>query len=272
MASKDKKDTVLVERIPLAEANQFLALVTLNRPAEMNPLDGDTGRKMHRILKQLDADKTVRVVAITGAGNAFSAGGDLKAYLRLQQSEEGFKEFLEGAHALMDYMESLGKPVVALVNGYCLAGGLELLLACDFSYAAESARIGDGHVNFGQMGGGGTLARLPRRISPQHARELFYTGKSLTAGEALEWGLVNRVVPDGKLVEAALEFANIIAKKSPLAIRNMKRVIARGFNMTQQDTGLLESQMTHHYCLTSHDAREGLEAFSEKRKPKYRGR
>lgn len=113
---------------------------------------------------------------------------------------------------------------------------------------------------------------MPRRILPQRARELLYTGKLLSAREALEWGLVNRVVQDGKLLEAALEFANIIAKKSPLAIRNMKHVVARGFNMTQRDNAFIESQITHHYCLTSYDAREGLEAFSKKREPKYRGR
>lgn len=152
MAVKGKGDNVIVERIPLIENGQVLAVVTLNRPEELNPLDRDTGRKMHRILEKLCTDKAVRVIAITGAGKAFSAGGDLKAYLKLQHDEEGFRQFLTSAHILMDYIEALEKPVIALVNGYCVAGGLELLLACDFAYAAESAKIGDGHVNYGQMG------------------------------------------------------------------------------------------------------------------------
>jgi len=271
MTSKEGEKVVLVERLELKAPGQYLGLITFNRPKEMNPLNLDTVREMRGILQELVDDKAVRVIAITGAGQAFSAGGDLKAYLTLQRSEVGFRGFLRDTHAFLDYIESCEKPIIALVNGFCVAGGIELLLSCDFGYASESAKIGDGHVNFGQMAGGGSLARLPRRIRPQQARELLYTGKLLSSQQACEYGLVNRVVPDGKLIEAALEFANIVAKKSPLAIRNMKRVVARGFNLTQQDAAFLESETAHHYCLTSHDAREGLEAFSEKREPKYLG-
>ena len=145
-------------------------------------------------------------------------------------------------------------------------------MACDFAYASESAKIGDAHINFGQMGGGGALSRLPRRIRPQRARELLYTGKLLSAQEALEWGLVNRVVPDGKLVEAALEFANIVATKSPLAVRNMKQVLNRGLNMLERDAAHLEAVVCLHYVGTSHDAHEGCVAFTEKREPQYEGR
>lgn len=270
--SESKDDVVLIERLALEVPNKYLGLITFNRPAEMNPLDWSLTRKMQKIVEDLAKDKEIFVIAFTGAGKAFSAGGDLKAYLTLQQSEEDFRDFLTDIHDLFDYIETCEKPAVALVNGFCLAGGLELLLACDFGYASESARIGDGHVNFGQMAGGGSLARLPRRIPPGIARELLYTGRLLTAQEALQYSLVNRVVPDGKLIEAALEFANIVAKKSPLAIRNMKRVVGRGFNMTQADAAFLEVQTVHHYCLTSFDSPEGLHAFSEKREPKYEGR
>lgn len=272
MTSKAKDDVILIDRLTLGIPNQYLGLITINRPAEMNPLDWALARKMRTVVYDLSMDKEVRVIAFTGAGKAFSAGGDLKAYLTLQRSEEDFRAFLVDVHGLFDYIETCEKPAVALVNGFCVAGGLELLLACDFGYASESARIGDGHVNFGQMAGGGSLARLPRHILPGIAREVLYTGRLLTAQEALQCGLVNRVVPDGKLIDAALEFANIVAKKSPLAIRNMKRVVGRGFNMTQADTAFLESQTAHHYCLTSFDAPEGLNAFSEKREPKYEGR
>lgn len=116
------------------------------------------------------------------------------------------------------------------------------------------------------------LARLPRRILPSRARELLFTGKFLSAEEALQWGLVNRVVKDNELMDAALEFANLVAKKSPLGIANMKRVTNYGLKMRLDDAILLEMQTTHHYCLTSFDAREGLYAFSEKREPKYQGR
>ena len=270
--AKGDKDVVLVERLALAAPGQYLGLVTFNRPEAMNPMDWTVTKKLLAIVEDLAVDKEVRVIAFTGAGKAFCAGGDLKAYMTLQRNEEDFRSFLLDVHALMDLVESVEKPAVALVNGFCVAGGLEIMLSCDFAYASESAKIGDGHINFGQAAGGSSLARLPRRISPQLARELLYTGRLLNAQEALECGLVNRVVPDGKLVEAGLEVANIIAKKSPLGIRCMKRVIARGFNMTQAETAFLESQTCHHYCLTSHDAPEGLLAFAEKREPKYQGR
>jgi len=145
-------------------------------------------------------------------------------------------------------------------------------LACDFAYASESARIGDGHVNFGQVGGGGSHVRLPRRILATRARELLFTGKLLTAQEAFEWGLVNRVVPDGKLVDAALEFANIVVEKSPLGIRIIKRLLNEGLNLDEEAMAFLEIQMVHHYALTSYDCHEGLSAFAEKRKPKFKGR
>lgn len=265
-------DTILISRHPLAVEETYLGLVTMNRPKEMNPMDWSMVKKMHAAFEELAKDESVRVMAITGAGKAFSAGGDLKAYLTLQRDEKGFREFLEDLHATFNYIEQIPKPVVALVNGVSAAGGTELLLACDFAYAAESAKIGDAHLNFGQMGGGGVLARLPRWILPGYARELLFTGKFLNAQEAFQWGLVNRVVPDDKLLDAALDFANIVAKKSPLGVRNMKQVTNQGLKMRLEDALLLELRVTHHYCLTSFDAQEGLRAFAEKREPKYRGR
>jgi enoyl-CoA hydratase/carnithine racemase len=188
------------------------------------------------------------------------------------RDEEGFREFLNDGRALMRTIELASQPAIALVNGFAVAGGIELLLACDFAYAAESAKIGDGHVNFGQVGGGGSHVRLPRRISIPRAREILFTGKLLSAQEALEWGLVNRVVPDDKLIDAGLEFANIIAQKSPLGIRIVKRLVNEGLNLDEEAIANLEIQMVHHYALTSYDCHEGLRAFSEKQKPKFEGR
>jgi len=263
---------VLCERLNLATDGSFLGLVTMNRPEEMNPLGWSTVKKMRSIMEELAHDKSVRVIAVTGAGKAFSAGGDLKGYLKLQKDEVGFWGFLEDFHGLCNYMQfEVPKPVIALVNGVSAAGGTEILLACDFAYAAESARIGDAHLNFGQMGGGGVLTRMPRAILPNYAREIMFTGKFFTAADCLKWGLVNRVVPDGELLKAGLEFANIVATKSPLAVKNMKQISNRGLTMRFEDAIALESRVTHHYCLTSFDSNEGLEAFSEKRKPKFRG-
>jgi enoyl-CoA hydratase len=165
-------------------------------------------------------------------------------------------------------------PSVALVNGVAVAGGLELILNCDIVFAASSARIGDGHLNFGQMGGGGVLTLLWRAIGRARALELMMSGRLLPAAEAAEWGLVNRVVPDGQLLDAGLAFARDVATKSPLALANAKQVMheiwASGGPV---DAGLrLELAADAYYCLTSHDAQEGLAAFAEKRRPRFRGR
>jgi enoyl-CoA hydratase/carnithine racemase len=265
-------NSVIKEKIELKSKKQYLGLVYLNRPEEMNPLNWDTVVRLKDILKGLSEDDEIRVIALTGKGKAFSAGGDLKSYQKLQRDEVGFRGFLEDFHSLCDLIEEIEKPVVALVNGFSAAGGTELLLSCDFAYASESARIGDCHLNFGQMGGGGVLGRICRRIHPQRAREILFTGKLYTAQEALDWGLVNRVVPGDKLMDAALDFANEVSKKSPLALANMKAVLNKALRMREEDALLLERRACHHYCITSHDAHEGLAAFAEKRDPNYKGK
>lgn len=271
MGTGGKNQFVISEKIELHKQNQYLGVIYLNRPKEMNPLNWDTVLMLKDALKDMSNDNEIRVIALTGNGKAFSAGGDLKAYQKLQRDEIGFRQFLEDFHSLCGLIEEIQKPVIALINGFSVAGGTELLLACDFAYAAESARIGDGHLNFGQMGGGGVLGRICRRIHPQRARELLFTGKLLTAQEAMAWGLVNKVVPDGRLIEAATEFANEISKKSPLALANMKGVVNQALRMREEDALLLERRVCHHYCTTSHDAPEGLTAFSEKREAEYKG-
>ncbi len=266
-------EEVTFSRIALDVENCFLGLVTFNRPDQRNPIGWSTVKLLRSIVGELCADETVRVIAITGQGPAFSAGGDLKKYLKLQRDELGFMGFLQDFHDLCNCIQfEAPKPVIALVNGVTGAGGTEILLACDFSYAAESARIGDAHLNFGQMGGGGVLGRLPRQINPNFAREIIFTGKFFEADECLRRGLVNRVVPDDQLLDAGLEFANIVATKSPLAVKNMKHVCNRGLTMRLDDALLLEMRVTHHYCLTSHDSYEGLQAFAEKRKPRFAGK
>src|SRR5258708_1794831 len=144
-------------------------------------------------------------------------------------------KFLDGFIDVVSSIHYLKKPVVALVNGACVAGGIELLVACDFAYAGESARIGDGHLNFGQIGGGGTLTHLPRLIGPFRARELLFSARLLSSHEAYDWGLVNRVVPDDQLLSAGLEFAAGVAEKSPAGVARMKQATNVGW---AEGTGL----------------------------------
>ena len=264
--------SVLVERKPLQVSGQYMGLITLNRPKEMNPLDWDTVKELKSVVHELAADKNVRVVALTGSGKAVSAGGDLKGYLTLMRDKAAFKNFLDDLLEVCEFMRLNCQPVIALINGYCVAGGLELFLACDLAYAAESAKIGDGHVNFGQIGGGGSNVRLPRWIMPSLARELLFTGKLLSAKESLQWGLVNKVVPDDKLLEAGLELANTLALKSALGLSIIKDVCNRSLDMPVEEGLHYEIDKVVDYAVTSHDCREGLNAFSEKRKPKFLGR
>ena len=267
-------DPVLVERRPVGDTGAVAAVVKLNRPDSLNPIDSTVLASLDRALDEVEADDAVRCVLVTGEGRAFSAGGDLKGYQTLQQDPVAFPRFVGDLHRIFGRLRHLRVPAVALVNGVAVAGGLELILNCDFALVGESARIGDGHLNFGQMGGGGVLTLLPRTIGRNKAAELMFSGRLLPAAEAVEWGLASRVVPDAELLDAGLAFAAEVAAKSPLAVANAKRVM----NELWADNGSVEAGLRYelevdaYYCLTSHDAPEGLDAFASKRTPNFEGR
>lgn len=279
--SAEPAPPVVLERHPLAAPagdgsgpdGAVAGLLRLNRPDQLNPIDSDVLSAMEAALDEVAADRTVRALLVTGEGRAFSAGGDLKAYRTLQRDPVAFPAFVAELHRVFGRLRDLPVPVVALVNGVTAAGGLELILNCDLALVAESARIGDGHLNFGQMGGGGVLTLLPRVVGRARAVELVLSGRFLSAAEAVEWGLASRCVPDGSLVDAGLDFAREVAAKSPLAVANAKQVMNRLWSDNGSvDAGLrYEAERDAYYCLTSHDAPEGLDAFAEKRPPRFRG-
>jgi enoyl-CoA hydratase/carnithine racemase len=264
--------TVLVDRVPL-EGDAVAAVIRLNRPTQLNPIDAEVLAELDRALDGIAADPRVRAVLVTGEGRAFSAGGDLASYRTLQRDPVAFPRFVSDLHRVFGRLRQLPLPVVALVNGITAAGGLELILNCDFAIVAESARIGDGHLNFGQMGGGGVLTLLPRAIGRARAVELVLSGRFLSAPEAVEWGLASRCVPDDELLEAGLAFGREVAAKSPLAVANAKQVMNELWaDNASVDAGLrYEAERDAYYCLTSHDAPEGLAAFAEKRPPRVTG-
>jgi enoyl-CoA hydratase len=250
------------------------AVIRLNRPAELNPIDAAMLEALDRALDEMEGDRAVRAVLVTGNGRAFSAGGDMKKYRALQRDPVAFPRFVADLHRIFGRLRDLPVPVVALVNGVAVAGGLELLLNCDYAIAARSARIGDGHLTFGQMGGGGVLTLLPRMIGRARAAELVLSGRLLPAEEAVEWGLVSQVVDDEALLDAGLGSVRDLARRSPLAVANAKQVM----NRLWADNGSVEAGLRYelerdaYYCLTSNDAPEGLAAFAEKRPPRFRGR
>lgn len=271
-----ERDSVLLDLVPLPDAPSaaYAALLTLNRPSELNPLDLAMLLRLRELLDEIDQDERIRTILITGAGTAFSAGGNLKKYIAMQKDPETWIEFLEKAHLTFLALRQHRLPVVSLVNGVAVAGGLEVIVCSDFAYAAKSSRIGDAHLRYGQMGGGGALTLIPRAIGAQRARELIFSGRILSSAEAYEWNIVNRVVPDDELLAAGIEFSTLVARMSPLAVANVKFVINESL-----ETGLgvaaqmrLELERAARYNLTSEDAAEGLIAFSEKRVPHFTGR
>lgn len=267
-------DAVEIDIHTFEESAASAAVIALNRPDQLNAIDGEMLRALDSAIDEACRRSEVRAVLITGRGRAFSAGGDLKSYLTLQKDAIRFPEFVSELHRVFGRLMTIPVPVVALVNGVTAAGGLELLLNCDLAIAAESARIGDGHLNFGQIGGGGVLTLLPRLIGRAKAAELLFSGRFLSAAEAAEWGIVNRVVPDHELLSTGLQFCAEVASKSPLAVANAKEVLARLW----AENGTVEAGLRYelardvYYCLTSEDAPEGLRAFAEKRPPRYTGR
>jgi enoyl-CoA hydratase/carnithine racemase len=246
--------------------------LALDRPDDMNALDPATVGGVSDALAAAAEDKQVRALVLTGTGRAFCAGADLK-FIK-SALKEGVKQemvpFLDRFSQMCDRLENFPQPTIAAVNGLALAGGLELLLCCDLVIAADSARIGDAHANFGLIPGGGSSARLPRKIGPTRAKYLLFTGEFVPAADLVEAGLVNEVVPDAELESAATALAEKLAGKSPLSLRRVKTLVNDGWDQPLNAAlrAELEAFMAHG---ESSDMREGLAAFVEKRTPEYTG-
>lgn len=253
----------------IVEKSGAIATLTLNRPEQMNPLDQRTVESLLARFRELDADDSVRVILITGAGRAFSAGGDLAAYLTLYRHPAEFRRFLDDLKTLFERFAKSAKVIIAAVHGYCLAGGLELMLACDLAIAAHDARIGDAHLNFGQLPGAGGSQRLPRAIGAQRARDLMFTGRWIDGTEAERIGLVARVVPAAELIAAANQLARDLLAKSAPGLALAKRLVGEGLNMELERALNFEIDLVHRWASTHPDAIEGLVAFSEKRSPRF---
>jgi enoyl-CoA hydratase/carnithine racemase len=243
--------------------------LTLARAEKLNPLDWGTVRELKGAVEEIEGMSEVVAVVITGRGRSFSAGGDLEGYLRLYRQPDEFSAFIDDFFQMLSAMEASSKIYIAAVNGVCVAGGLELLLACDLVVAAASARIGDGHLNFGQLPGAGGSQRLPRAVGLLRAKHLILTGSLLTAEEAERIGLVNQVVPDAELDQAVETLVTQLGEKSRIGLRGAKHLTNLTLT-TDLATGLKrEIEFVHRYATTEPDATEGLVAFKEKRKPVF---
>ena len=246
--------------------------ITLNQPAKSNAMDGDMIREIGHALEDAERDNAVRVVVITGKGKAFCAGMDLKFVQEKIKTIWDQQELFRYANrVLTDAIENLSKPVIAAINGFALAGGFELMLACDLVIASEDAQMGDQHINYGLVGPGGTTKRMPRMIGIRKAKELVFTGDRIPAREAQRIGLVNRVVPAAELETATDELAARIAEKSPVALRLAKTLLNQSLEVDSNRSSELEI-MSAIVNTTSEDYKEGIKAFKEKRKPAFKGR
>jgi enoyl-CoA hydratase/carnithine racemase len=239
----------------------------INRPDALNSLSLAVIDELHAGLDRAEADPAVRSVVLTGTGRAFCAGADLKD---VNDSDSGV-EFRRLLGVLLDRIDAFAKPVIAAVNGIALAGGLELILCCDVVVAAASARMGDGHSNYGLLPGGGGSVRLPRVVGKNRAMYMLYTGDLFPAADLQAWGLVNVIAADEGLHEAVTQLTDRLSAKSPLGLARMKQLVhetAEQPTPTALSLELLYSALHE----KSHDMAEGVAAFVEKRKPEFNGR
>jgi len=256
-------ETVLLDR------RDRVAVIMINRPEKRNALNIQTRAEGAAILDELRADDSVRVVIITGAGDkAFIAGADIAEFAdRTAISQREI--MLE--RGLFNAVDTFPKPIIAMVNGYCLGGGCEVALACDIRVASETASFGQPEINLGIIPGGGGTQRLPRLVGEGKAMEMILTGEIIDAQTAFNLGLVNHVVPADQLEIKTMEIANRIAEKSPIALRLAKEAIKLAAR-SNLDEGLRREVDLFALCFSSADKEEGVKAFLEKRKPEFKGK
>jgi len=247
------------------------AKIAINRPEVRNALNKAARREIRIAIEDVKKDQDVRVLIITGAGDkAFMSGMDITELATASPVE--IEEFVSTlGQQLYQDLENMDIPLIAMINGYCLAGGGELAMACDIRIASEKAKFGFPEINVGIFPGGGATLRLPRLIGAGRAKELMYTGKMIDATEAERVGFVNRVVPHDKLEEAVNEIADAIVRKSPIIIKYLKKAITRGL-YTDLAAGLAFEKTQWALCFATEDHNEGIDAFLNKRKPEFKGR
>jgi len=252
------------------ESDDGIGIITINRPSALNALNKDVFDEMAPLLDQIAADKSIKVVVITGSGEkAFVAGADI-AYMLPMSSPEG-KEWSEIGQCALNKIENLPQPVIAAINGFALGGGCELAMACDIRIASEKAKFGQPEVGLGIIPGFAGTQRLPRLVGKGIAKEILFTGDLLNAEEAYRIGLVNKIVSKDSLLEEAKNMAKRIMKNAPYAVSLCKEAVNTGLE-TDLDTGSrYEGTLFGVTCATS-DKAEGMAAFIEKRKANFIGK
>ena len=248
-----------------------VAKITINRPEVRNALNNMVRQELRSALQEIDNDKTVRVVIMTGAGEkAFVSGADLtELKVATPMQIEEYASTL--GQRLYSDIENLRVPVIAMINGFCLGGGLELAMCCDIRIAGANAKFGQPEINVGLFPGGGGTQRLPRLVGWGKAKELIYTGRIIDAAEAEKIGLVDKLVPQEALEREVRQLAENIANKSPLIISLIKKIMNMGM-YTDLAAGLNYEKANFALLFASEDHNEGISAFLEKRPPQFKGK
>ena len=252
----------------IVEVEDHVGTVRLNRPDALNALNHQLLDELAAALTEMDASNRVRAVVITGSDKAFAAGADVKEMAPKSFVEMFAEDYFTGPSEAIGRVR---KPIIAAVAGYCLGGGCELAMMCDLIIAADTARFGQPEINLGVIPGLGGSQRLTRFVGKSKAMDMCLTGRFMDAAEAERSGLVSRVVPARDLLREANEVATRIAEKSPLAVRALKEAVDRSYETTLRE-GLLFERRLFHALFASEDQAEGMAAFTEKRRPQFRGK
>ncbi len=251
----------------IVEKDGVIAVITLNRPQQLNALSYGLFKDLSLAMQELDRDDQIRVMIVTGGEKVFAAGADIK-----EMAERGpFDVRLQERLAYRDRINKISKPVIAAVNGFALGGGCELAMSCDIVIAAENARFGQPEINIGIIPGSGGTQRLTHLVGKHRAMEMMLTGEFMSAADAERFGLVNRVVPVELLMEEAKAVAKKIAAKPALAVKAAKEAILKSANLPL-DEGLDFERKSFWLLFASEDRSEGMKAFLEKRKPQFKGK
>ena len=251
----------------LTETRGRVGLITLNRPQALNALNNQLMREVMDALESFDKNDTIGAMVITGTEKAFAAGADIK-----EMADKTIEQMMDRDHvAVFGRIRTIRKPVIAAVSGWALGGGCEVALSCDMIVASESAQFGQPEINIGVIPGAGGTQRLTRSVGKAIAMEMILNDRRLSAQEARQLGLVNRVVPVEGYLEEAIQLAEEIAARAPLAVRAAKRLINQSFERTLTD-GLAAEKQEFYNLFASEDQKEGMRAFIEKREPEWKGK